>query len=116
MANVHPPEVLYQGETLEIEGELHKRDGSPLDLSAFNPATDWITWRMQKPDGTLAFDLAVTNGITIIDAPNGKIAIVVDKDRIASLAPASYRDQCRAFVGGIAAMQWDGFIEVRASI
>lgn len=112
MANVHGGVVVYQGDDLVIEGALHAADGSPLNLSG----TPTITWRVQAPDGSVAFDYSVGNGITVVDTAAGLINIVVPKAATTGLAPGVYTDQCRAGVSGLTEMQWTGTLDVRKAI
>lgn len=113
MANVHDRAVIYQGDDVVIEGDLHQVDGSPLDLSQGVPA---ITWRVSAPDGSIAFNYSLGSGITITDAVNGKITILVPRAQTLGLVPGTYRDQLVATVSGVAETQWFGTLDVRASI
>jgi hypothetical protein len=114
MPLIHPEEKFTAGDTWEIHGSLHYRDGSPFNLNAGAE----IEWQLRKPDGTpvLAFTLSGGGGVvTVLDADAGTFAIVVPKTQT-GVAAGEYFDQCRATdPSGLRSTQWQGAIKVTAS-
>lgn len=113
--NTHRPEWFQQGDTWQLQGNLHYADGTPFNLG---PGCS-ITWGLQNPTtGVVVFELSLNAGISVVDAAGGVCLITVTPAQSAGIAamqnPTPYTDQLQATdPSGLVSTQWQGPVEVK---
>jgi hypothetical protein len=112
MTTFHPPENFKQGDTWEIQGNLHYADGTPFNLG--DGCT--IGWIMEDSAGTQVLSLTLGSGITVLDAAAGTCLITVPPSLSANVGVGTYTDQLQAIdPAGYVSTQWQGTINARKS-
>jgi len=111
MTTLHDPIYFVAGDTWKIAGQLLDANGVPFDIAT---ATS-IEWLLNSVDGTfnhLRCDLTSDGGITIVNAAEGRILVMVDEVDTAAIPPGIYKDWCRIVSAGDTFTEWNGFIRV----
>lgn len=93
MTETHPDFFLYIGSTWEFDAALHDAAGNPLDLTDAD-----IAWNLYDTTRKLKIELAVGDGITVVNALGGLCKITVAADLTTPLAQGTYRDEIVATV------------------
>src|SRR4051812_3120428 len=88
MTQSHPDFFLYSGSTWEFDATLHDAACNPLDLTGAE-----IAWRLYDAKGAMNLELAVGDGITVVNATGGVCKIVAPPEQTAALAQGFYRDE-----------------------
>jgi len=109
---VHKPEYFQQGDTWQLQGNLHYADGTPFNLGVGCS----IEWGLQNSAGQVIFTLALNAGITVLDPVNGICLITVTPAQSDGIIAGAYVDQLQATdPSGLVSTQWTGPISVAAA-
>jgi hypothetical protein len=108
---VHPPQQFYSGDTWEIHASCADGDGNALDLEFAA-----LTWRLDD-----LLTLSLGDGIALIENTSGDLVkgvclITVTPTQSTALAPGFYNDSLVVETGGKVLTQFQGRIEVVASV
>jgi len=108
----HRPEWFQQGDTWQLQGNLHYADGTPFNLG---PGCS-ITWGLQNAAQQVVFTLSLNAGITVVDAAGGVCLITVTPAQSVDIPAGSYVDELQATdPSGLVSTQWQGPIDVKAA-